>query len=436
MNISVFGLGYVGCVSLGCLAKNGHHVIGVDLNENKVAFINNGKASIVEKEIDEIVSAAHQQKLISASTNAKESVVNTEASIICVGTPSTKDGHLYLDSIYKVGEEIGRALKDKADFHAIFIRSTVLPGTNEKITKIIEKESGKQAGIDFAVVSNPEFLREGTAVKDYYNPPFTLIGCDNEKAVSIAKNMYKDIKAPFIVSDIRVAELIKYVNNAFHALKVTFANEVGNICKKMGVDGQSLMSIFCEDTKLNISSYYMRPGFAYGGSCLPKDLKALRTIAHDLYLECPVIENISKSNDIQKNIVLDQIIEYGKKNIGFLGLSFKSGTDDLRNSPIVDVIEVLVGKGYNIRIYDSNVHFSKIMGANKDYILSKIPLISDLVSSDANKVVSHSDVLVVVNGEEEFKDILKATSTDKIIYDLVNIGVQDEILAEYSGISW
>jgi GDP-mannose 6-dehydrogenase len=437
MNISIFGLGYVGCVSLGCLARYGHHVIGVDLNQTKVDFLNSGKPSIVENEIGEIIAQGHRDNLIRATTDGQEAVLESDISIICVGTPSTNNGHLNLNAIYRVGEEIGKALKSKDEFHIIVIRSTVLPGTNAEMTRIIQEYSGKEPDTDFAVVSNPEFLREGTAVKDYINPPYTLIGSNNQRAIKTIKQMYNGTNAPFIATDIKIAELIKYVNNAYHANKVTFANEIGNICKKLSIDSHRLMEIFCLDTKLNISPYYLKPGFAYGGSCLPKDLKALRTIAHDFYLECPMIENIDRSNEYQKNLAADQIIQYGKEKIGFLGLSFKGGTDDLRNSPIVDIIEILLGKGYDVRIYDKNVHFSKLVGANRDYILKKIPFVSKFIVDRSEEIINHSDLIVIVNNDKEFIDILKEVPDSKMIYDLVNLKNED-LLAKpnYTGISW
>lgn len=323
MKISVFGLGYVGCIGLGCLAKNGHRVIGIDRGNTKVDFINKGKSPIIEKEIDNIISEQHALGKISATNDGVYAVKNTDVSFICVGTPPTNNGHLDLRAIFKVAEEIGKGIKEKDSFHVVAIRSTVLPGTNKRVSKLIEEVSGKQSGVSFATVSNPEFLREGTAVEDYYTSPYTLIGTHNQKATEIMEEIYEGIDAPVIATDPEVAELIKYVSNAFHALKITFANEIGNICKQIGVDSYKLMDIFCMDTKLNISPYYLKPGFSYGGSCLPKDLKALRTIAHDLYLECPVLENIEKSNETQKKLVLDKVLELNKQKIGFLGLALK-----------------------------------------------------------------------------------------------------------------
>jgi len=437
MNISIFGLGYVGCVSLGCLAKNGHNVIGVDLNNTKVDFINKGKSTIIEREIDNIISEQHKLGNISATTNGMEAVINTDVSFICVGTPSTSNGHLNLNSIFKVSEEIGKGIREKNSFHVVVIRSTVVPGTNAKVSKIIEDVSGKDCNKSFAVVSNPEFLREGSAVIDYYNPPYTLIGSNNDKAIESMNHIYEGIESPVIVTDIKIAEFIKYANNAFHALKITFANEIGNICKKMGIDSHKLMDIFCKDDKLNISSYYLKPGFSYGGSCLPKDLKALRTIAHDFYLECPVLENIERSNDLQKNVVYEQILQFNKEKVSFLGLSFKAGTDDLRGSPIIDIIEKLLGRGFDVKIFDKNVHLSQLIGSNKEYILQKIPYISKFITGDPYEIIEFSDVIVVVNKEKEFQDILEKVPGDKIIYDLVNIDFNNkERKKNYIGIGW
>jgi GDP-mannose 6-dehydrogenase len=437
LNISIFGLGYVGCVSLGCLAKNGHRVVGIDLNKTKVDFINEGKSPIVEKEVDTILFEQHKLGKISATTNGVQAVIDTDISFICVGTPSTSNGHLNLNSIYNVSEEIAKGIKEKETFHVVVIRSTVLPGTNTKVSKIIGEVSGKNCNNSFSVVSNPEFLREGSAIKDYYNPPYTLIGSNNDKAIQRIHHIYEGIEAPILITDIEIAELIKYVNNAFHALKITFSNEIGSICKKLEIDSHKLMDIFCKDNKLNISSYYLKPGFAFGGSCLPKDLKALKTIAHDFYLECPVIENIEKSNELQKKKVLEQILQFSKEKVSFLGLSFKSGTDDLRGSPIIDIIEKLLGKGLNIKIFDKNVHLSQLLGANKEYILQKIPYISKFIIDDPNEIIEFSDVIVVVNKEKEFQEILEKVPRDKIIYDLVNINFKNKDgMKNYVGICW
>jgi len=437
MKISIFGLGYVGSVSLGCLARLGHEVIGVDVNPTKVNFINEGKSPIVENEIDDIIAIQKGNKSISATIDINEAVQNSDVTFICVGTPSTAQGHLNLDGIFRVAQDIGVGIKNKPTFHVVAIRSTVLPGTNEKVAELIEKSSDKKSGKDFAVISNPEFLREGTAVHDYFNPPYTLIGSTNERAIKIMCDVYKKIEAPLIVANIRAAEMIKYINNSFHALKITFANEVGTICKSINIDSHELMDIFCRDTKLNIAPNYLKPGFAYGGSCLPKDLKALCTIAHDHYLKCPVLENIHISNEALKENILERIIGFGKQRIGFLGLSFKAGTDDLRSSPIVDILEKLLGKGFDIRIYDKNVHLSKLVGANREYILQRIPFISRFITELASDVVKNSDIIVIVNRDEGFKEILEKLPRDMVILDLVNFDFDEKNnMNNYIGVAW
>lgn len=435
MNISIFGLGYVGCVGAACLAKLGHSVIGVDVNENKVRLINEGKPTIIEEGISELCKEAHDKGLLCATTVAAEAVAKTDISFIVVGTPSSKEGHLNLNYIYTVAGRIGRALKDKNSFHLVAIRSTVLPGTNEKVGQIIEEESGKKRGVDFTVVSNPEFLREGTSVHDYFNPPLTLIGTDSEYAEQQFRELYKDIPGEFISTDIKVAEMMKYVNNTYHALKIVFGNEVGNICKGLDIDSHKVMEIFCKDKQLNISSYYFKPGFAYGGSCLPKDMKALKTLAHDLYVDVPVIDSIYQSNEIQKKNAVEAIMSKGKRKIGILGLSFKAGTDDLRCSPIVDVVEQLLGKGFIVNIYDKNVKISELTGTNKDFIMAKIPHLQHFVSDDIDMVCRESDVLVVTNKEKEFADIL-SKYPNKIIIDLVRQWKEVDYNGIYEGLSW
>ena len=435
MNISIFGLGYVGCVGAACCAKLGHHVIGNDVSENKVNLINQGKPTIIEAEIDELVKEAHDKGLLEATMDYHYAVHNSEVSFIVVGTPSSKEGHLNLNYIYNVARQIGEALRDKDDFHIVAIRSTVLPGTNKKVGEIIAEASGKVRGKDFTVVSNPEFLREGTSVQDYMNPPLTLIGTDSEIAEAKFRELYKDIPAEFISTDIEVAEIMKYVNNTFHALKIVFGNEVGNICKALGIDSHKVMEIFCKDKQLNISPYYFKPGFAYGGSCLPKDSKALRTLAHDYYVTTPVISAIDPSNELQKKIAVDIIESKGRRKVGVLGLSFKAGTDDLRNSPIVDVIEVLYGKGYEIHIYDKNVRVSQLTGTNADLIAAKLPHLHDIISDDLDAVCNACDVLVITNKEKEFADVPEKYP-NKYIVDLVRQFKEVDYAGNYEGISW
>ncbi len=435
MNISIFGLGYVGCVGAACLAHLGHNVIGVDVSQSKVDLINEGRPTIIEKDIEELCRSAHRSGKLSATTDVQRAINTSDISFIAVGTPSTAEGHLNLNYIHTVARQIGSALRDKQGFHVIAIRSTVLPGTNNRVGEIIAEESGKQRNIDFAVVSNPEFLREGTSVHDFLNPPLTLIGSDSQKATQIFRSLYKDIHADFIETDIRVAEIMKYVNNTFHALKIVFGNEVGNICKALDIDSHKVMDIFCRDRQLNISPYYFKPGFAYGGSCLPKDTRALRTLAHDNYISVPVIEHIEKSNDLQKQKAVKLISKYGCRNVGILGLSFKAGTDDLRCSPIVDVVETLLGKGFNISIYDKNVKISELTGTNREFIMAKIPHLQHFVTDNLDDVITASDVIVVTNKETEFNDIL-SRYPGKIIVDLVRAWEDIDYSGVYEGLSW
>lgn len=441
MNISIFGLGYVGCVGAACLAKLGHTVVGVDVNQNKVDLMNAGKPTIIEEGIAELCQEAHEKGLMSATTVAAEAIAKTEISFIVVGTPSSPQGHLNLNYIYNVAGRIGRALKEKKergdmkDMHLIAIRSTVLPGTNKKVGEIIEQESGLVRDVDFTIVSNPEFLREGTSVEDYFNPPLTLIGTNIPYAEKIFREMYAGIDAEFICTDIKVAEMMKYVNNTYHALKIVFGNEVGNICKSLDIDSHKVMEIFCKDKQLNISPYYFKPGFAYGGSCLPKDMKALKTLAHDNYIEVPVIESIFQSNENQKKRAVQLIMNQGQRKVGILGLSFKAGTDDLRCSPIVDVVESLLGKGFEIRIYDRNVKVSELTGTNKDFIMAKIPHLQHFVTADLDDVCKNSDVLVVTNKEKDFAEVL-AKYPGKTIIDLVRQWKEVDYAGKYEGISW
>ena len=410
-------------------------MIGVDVSQNKVDLINQGRPTIIEAEIVDLIRDGHDQGLIEATTDVHYAVHNSEISFIVVGTPSTREGHLNLNYIFNVARQIGEALRDKDDFQIIAIRSTVLPGTNQKVGKIIEEASGKEREKAFTVVSNPEFLREGTAVHDYLNPPLTLIGTDSPLAEEKFHELYKDIPGEFISTDIKVAEMMKYVNNTWHALKIVFANEVGNICKAMDIDSHQVMEIFCKDTQLNISPYYMKPGFAYGGSCLPKDSKALRTLAHDLYVDVPVINAIDPSNEIQKRIAAEIIESKGHREIGILGLSFKAGTDDLRNSPIVDVAETLFGKGYDIQIYDKNVRISQLTGTNADFIAVKLPHLHEIITDDLDAVCKTSDVLVISNKGSEFADIPEKYP-HKCIVDLVRQFKKLSYKGNYEGISW
>ena len=435
MKISIFGLGYVGCVSLGCLAKNGHYVIGVDTNPTKVEQINSGKATIIEKEVDTIIAEQRLSGHISATTDNQLAIKGSDISIIAVGTPSTDKGHLNLQYIFKVAENIGEALKHKDSFHIIAIRSTIMPGTCDNFAAIVEKISGKKRNEDFAIVDNPEFLREGTAVQDYYNPPLTLIGSDNLKAAEKVAELYRQLPGEIIITDLKIAEIMKYINNTYHALKISFGNEIGNICSELGIDSHKVMDIFCKDKQLNISPYYFKPGFAYGGSCLPKDLKGLQTLAHDLYIDVPVIDGINKTNDLQIQRAIKLIYKYWDKKLGFLGLSFKAGTDDLRNSPTVSIIEALLGKGCDIAIYDKNINMAMLTGTNKDYIDSRIPHLSSLLVSDPAELINDCDIIVINTKEPEFVKLVSDID-NKIIIDFVRLNEAIISKNNYIGINW
>lgn len=438
MNIAVFGLGYVGCISAASLALQDHQVYGVDISNTKVSLINEGKSPIIENQIDEIIAEVVSNGRLIATTDAKEAVRNAEISLICVGTPSQRNGDLDLTYVKAVSEEIGQALVDHDDYHVVAVRSTMLPGSVETtVIPALESASGKRAGEGFGVCINPEFLREGTAVADYNNPPITLIGAFDERSAKAISEIYAPLDAPLHVIDIRAAEMIKYTSNAFHALKVGFANEVGLLCKEMGIDSHTVMDIFVQDTQLNISPKYLKPGFAFGGSCLPKDLRAIVYRSKMLDLELPVLKAILPSNEHQLDYGYQLIEETGKKRIGILGLSFKAGTDDLRESPVVSLVERLIGKGYDLRIYDRNVSMARIVGANRRYIEQVIPHISSLLTSDLDEVLDFAEVLVVGNNAPEFQTILPKVRPEQQVIDLVRLSADIEHLnGNYQGICW
>lgn len=433
MRISIFGLGYVGCVGMGCLASQGHEMVGVDVSDIKVDLINQGKPTIVEKEIDVLLKQGFEAGRIRATKDYVDAVKNTDISFLCVGTPSSENGHLDLTYIMETARQVGVALKQKNGFHIVIIRSTVFPGTNAKVSELIEQESGKKRNVDFAVVSNPEFLRESTAVQDYLNPPLTVLGSECPAAIETLQKLYAHTGAPVEIVPIGVAEMIKYVNNSYHALKVVFANEVGNICKQLGIDSHEVMRIFCMDKQLNISPYYFKPGFAYGGSCLPKDLKGLKTLAHDLYLDTPVLNAIDPSNTNHIESVIRRVEQMGCQHVGVLGLSFKAGTDDMRNSPIINVVEHLHGRGVEVKIYDKNVAISRLIGKNKSVIASRLPHLNSMLCESLDEVTSWAEVLIVANKDDAFKT-LKLQPGQRVI-DLVRVK-ELEGSEGYEGLCW
>ncbi len=438
MKLSVFGIGYVGCVSAACFAKAGHDVIGVDLNPTKVEIINSGKSPIVETGIEELISETVSAGRLRATTAPAEAIMNSDVSLVCVGTPSNANGSLDLDHVKSVCEEIGAALRGKLERHTVVIRSTMLPGTvGSLVMTTLEEHSGKQAGRDFGICINPEFLREGSSLKDFYSPPFTLIGADEETTVELVRKLYKDIDAPLFVTSLKTAEMVKYASNCFHALKVSFANEIGNICKAVGIDSHEVMKVFSQDTKLNLSPYYLTPGFAFGGSCLPKDLRAINYKAKQLDVEVPVLSSILPSNRLQVERAVNMVLQTGKKRVGVLGFSFKAGTDDLRESPMVTLIETLIGKGLQLALYDRDVSLAKLFGANKQYIEREIPHISQLMRGSVDEVINDSEILVIGNKAAEFREIESRLKSGQAVLDLVRLF--DKPVGEggsYQGICW
>jgi len=420
MRISIFGLGYVGAVCAGCLADAGHEVIGVDVSSIKVDLTNRGKAPVVEPGLETILKNQVELGRLRATSDTEDAIRGSDLTMICVGTPSRKNGSLDLRYIKKVCKGIGAALAKKATYHTVVVRSTVLPGTVRKhVIPLLEEASGKKAGEDFGVAINPEFLRESTAIKDYLEPPMTVIGEFDERSGEALASLYASFPAPLIRRTIEIAEMVKYSCNAWHAVKVTFANEIGSIAKAAGVDGRAVMEIVCADTKLNISPYYMKPGFAFGGSCLPKDLRALTYRANQLDANVPMLGAVLRSNKEQIEKAVELITSFGKRRIGLLGLSFKAETDDLRESPLVELAETLIGKGYELRIFDRNVDYARVHGANRDYINQKIPHVSSLLNSSLDAVIEHAEVMIVGNRDAQFAKALAQVNGSRPTLDLV-----------------
>ncbi|MDF3161011.1 nucleotide sugar dehydrogenase [Pseudomonas proteolytica] len=438
MRISIFGLGYVGAVCAGCLSARGHEVVGVDISKDKIDLINAGKSPIVEPGLGELLSQGIASGRLRGTTNFADAIRDTDLSMICVGTPSKKNGDLELNYIEAVCREIGFVLRDKTTRHTIVVRSTVLPGTVANVViPILEDCSGKKAGVDFGVAVNPEFLRESTAIADYDQPPMTVIGELDKASGDVLQSLYEELDAPIIRKDIAVAEMIKYTCNVWHATKVTFANEIGNIAKAVGVDGREVMEVVCQDKTLNLSQYYMRPGFAFGGSCLPKDVRALTYRASSLDVEAPLLNSLMRSNESQVQNAFDIVSGHDKRKVALLGLSFKAGTDDLRESPLVELAEMLIGKGFDLSIYDSNVEYARVHGANKDYIEGKIPHVSSLLNSDFDDVINNSDVIILGNRDEKFRALAQNAPHGKQVIDLVGFMSQaTSVNGRTEGICW
>ena len=438
MKISIFGVGYVGCVSAACLAEMGHEVVAVEPNEVKVKMVNEGRSPIVEPGLDELLGRMVKSNRLRATSDWRSAIASADLVMICVGTPSRANGSIDLKYVLRVSEQIGNALAARKDYLTVVIRSTVVPGTvEETVIPLLEKHSGKRAGVDFGVCMNPEFLREGTSIPDFHNPPKSVIGELDERSGELLARLYEKLPAPLVRTKIPIAEMVKYTDNSFHALKICFANEIGNLCKLIGVDSHDVMNIFCMDTKLNISKAYLKPGFAFGGSCLPKDLRSLTYVAKSNDISVPLLNSILESNHQQIRRVIQKLLACKGASLGFIGLSFKEGTDDLRESPIVEVIETMIGKGFKVKIHDRNVSLARLMGANREYIEKEIPHISDLLCGSIEELIGASEVLVIANKDAAYLEPLKRVAGQKLIFDLARLfGAEERPKKNYEGICW
>ncbi|MGD9874765.1 MAG: nucleotide sugar dehydrogenase [Kiritimatiellia bacterium] len=432
MRISVFGMGYVGVVTSACMARDGLQVIGVDVNREKVDMVARGQSPIIELGLSELLAEAVKSGRLTATVSADEAVARTDVSLVCVGTPSRADGSLDDSYVMAVCDQIGKAVAAKKKMHTVIIRSTILPGTTAKCAERLRKAAGKQK---VHVAFNPEFLREGTAIRDYDYPPYTVVGTDDADAEEVLRQVYASVNAPLIVTDVAVAEMIKYTANAWHAAKITFANEIGRVAKAVNVDARKVMDIITQDTKLNVSQVYMRPGFAYGGSCLPKDLRAINYFAGKNSISLPMLGSLDESNRQQLAITMDRIAKTGCRRIGMLGLAFKAGTDDLRESPAVELAERLIGKGYELKIMDRYVQEAKLIGANRSYIEEKIPHLSVLLA-DWETILKHAELLVICNDTAEFRNVVASAPKSAKVLDLVGLFKTKPDDLNYDGISW
>jgi len=437
MKICIFGLGYVGTVAAGCLASDGHEVTGVDPNRVKVDLINAGRSPIVEKDLGEILAREVAAGRLRASTEVEPALRYADVAFLCVGTPSQPNGALDLQYVRRVCEQIGTVFRDHPGAPVVAVRSTMLPGTmREVVIPTLEACSGRRAGVDFGVCVNPEFLREGTAVHDYRNPPLTVIGEMNRASGDSLAALYAGLPAPLVRTELQTAEMVKYAGNAWHALKVGFANEIGNLCKALDVDAHRVMEIFCQDRKLNLSSTYLKPGFAFGGSCLPKDLRALLYAARARDVAAPILASVLPSNQLQIERAVQAVADQGRRRIGVLGITFKAGTDDMRESPMVELAERLIGKGFDLRIYDRNVALAAVHGANRDYILNRIPHISRLMLPRLDDVLGHAETIVIGSSAEEFRDVPRRLAEGQVLVDLVRICEARSVSGVYEGICW
>ena len=438
MNISIFGLGYVGAVSLACLVRDGHTVIGVDVDVSKLEMIRHGQGPVIEAGLQSLMMEVVQSGRAQVTDDATFAVHNSQISFVCVGTPARPNGSQDLTALERLSAQLGIALRSKTSYHVFVVRSTVVPGTvEETLRPLIERHSGKRCGEDFDICFQPEFLREGTSIRDFDNPPLTVVGADSERPVAMVREVFGHLRGEFRVCPIRTAEMLKYACNVFHALKITFANEIGRVCQAVGIDSHTVMDLVCQDTQLNISRAYLRPGFAYGGSCLPKDLQALCYLASRSDVTIPVLSAIARSNEIHVNHAVDLVLGTGRQSIGMIGLSFKSGTDDLRESPLVVMAERFIGKGLGLTIYDPTVSVSRLVGANRRYIEESIPHIGSLMVDELGTLIDASEVLIVgLHSESVLAELRARCRPDQFLFDLVNLGPRGDIKGMYRGICW
>jgi GDP-mannose 6-dehydrogenase len=437
MNISVFGLGYVGTVCAACLADQGHTVLGVDVNPEKLEILRSGRSPIVEKDIDALVGRGVSEGRLRVTSDAREAIAATDLSLICVGTPSRPNGSLDVSAVEAVVGQISAAIAAKRRYHSVVIRSTVLPGTvRDRLLPLLEEGTGGPVGTTFGLASNPEFMREGSAVADFRNPPKTVIGEIDARTADLLAELYGNLPAPLFRAPLEIAELAKYADNVWHALKVAFGNEIGTLCKNLDIDSHALMEIFCSDTKLNISPTYLKPGFAFGGSCLPKDTRALAHFCVSRDIDAPIIANVLPSNKRLVERGVDWILETGAKKIAFLGFSFKAGTDDLRESPYLTVIEQLIGKGCSIRIFDKNVELARLLGANKQFLYQVIPHIAELMVESLDEVLEDAEIVVTTANAPEYIRVLETMKPEQKLLDFARLPGAEILGERYDGFLW
>jgi GDP-mannose 6-dehydrogenase len=438
VNISVFGLGYVGAVTLACLARDGHRVVGVDVDQAKLDLIAVGRTPVVEEGMVQLMADVGPSGRISVTSDTREAVMQTDISLICVGTPSAADGNQDQAAISRLAKDLGAAMRGKTALHVFVFRSSLVAGTVEDVLRpIIENESGKKDGIDFHICFQPEFLREGSSIRDYDKPPYTIVGANEEAPAKKLKQLFGHLPCEFYTTSIRAAEMVKYCCNNFHALKITFANETARLCEALAVDPFEVMDLVCKDRKLNISPAYLKPGFAFGGSCLPKDLRATMYLAKMRNVDMPMHGAIANSNRSHIDHAIAKVMASGRRKVGMIGLSFKAGTDDLRESPLVLLAEHFIGKGLGLLVYDPEVHLSNLLGANRRFIEQRVPHIGSLMRPDIGDVIADSELLIVaLNGPHILEALRQHLRENQVVIDLVGMPARNDLRGHYIGLCW